>query len=435
MARIRIQVTAGGLVATAEVGKGPAATAAELQQALATAQVREGLDAAAVDRLAASLADPEYSGRVVVANGTPSRPGSDCHVDGLPSREPLVGTTRPDGSIDWREREFLHPVAAGQVLAQVVEATAGEPGRAVTGAAVPVRAGKSCSFRLGAGAARDGERVVAVRDGALSYDGRTIDVLPLFVHGADVDVASGNLHTKGSLVVRGDVTQDHAASADGDLHVTGAVLDGRVHAGGSVRIDQGVMGEHASVVAGHDVVVRHATSARLQAGATLTIADQATHCRMQTSTLLARTGRGAVFGGEVHAKSTIAVRIAGTANGAATRLCVADVSDLAAASVRATNVDQRTAALATRRSEGSARDGKILRQGLRAADQALAERLALQHARRELLAGATIEIDETVHPGVVLVFGETRLAITEPRRHVRFRWCQDTATILEEPKP
>jgi uncharacterized protein (DUF342 family) len=347
----------------------------------------------------------------------------------------MVGSTRPDGSIDWHEREFLHPVATGQVLAQVLDATAGEPGRSVTGQPLPAKAGKACMFRLGPGAVRDGDRIVATRDGVLLHDGRSIDVLPLFVHGADVDVACGNLHSKGSLVVRGDVTPGHAANADGDVHVTGAVLEGQVRAGGSVRIDQGVLGEAASIAAGHDLVVRHATSARLQAGATITIADQATHCRARAKALFARSGRGTVFGGEMRAKNTIEVRTAGTANGAATRLVVADVSEMAAASVRDTNVDQRTAALATRRSESSARDGKALRQGLRAADQALAERLVLQQARRELLADATIEVDGDVHPGVVLVFGEAVLAVTERRQHVRFRWCRDTDSILEERLP
>ncbi len=435
MPRIRILIGDAGLTATVEVTAGPLGARADLDRELDAAQVRHGRDEATLANLARCLADPQYVGKVVVARGTPARAGNDGHVAGLPPRSLGPGEVRANGSIDWRERHCLHPVGNGQEIGQLVAATPGEPGRNVLGQVLAPKPGRPSPRRLGPGITTEGDRLLANRGGVLLDDGRLLDVVPLFTHAGDVDGRSGNLHSKGSLEVRGDVAPNARAIADGDVHVTGSVLGGTVTAGGNVHVDQGVLGRDASITAGSDLTLRHATSATLQSGGRIVVGDQATHCRIFAQALSARTGRGAVFGGETRVRGSIAVRCAGTDIGAATRFVVADLVDREAAVVRATNLDQKVVARSARCLDGNRPTTKSLRSGLRAADTALDERLRLQQARRELLAEATVEIDDIVHPGVDLVFGERVLAVTAARRHVRFRWCAATDSICEEPLP
>lgn len=433
MARIRITVVEQGMQAVAHATAGPATTDAELRAALAAAKVVHGIDAAAVAAFAARLADATFAGQAVLARGEPPRDGTDGRVDGLAAPHAIAGDARADGSVDYHDRHLLVPIHDGAELGRIVPPTAGAPGRDVTGVVRPARPGKAHAERVGAGARVVGDRVVATRSGVLLRDARLIDVVPLYTHGGDVDYASGSLHTDGSLEVRGDVHEGFTAVASGDLHVTGAVLGGTVRAGNDLRIDQGLLGAAASAIAGGELRCRHATAALLQAGATVALGDQAAHCRIRGEALEAKDGHGTVFGGEVRVRSGIRLRVAGTPAGAPTHLIVGDVSDEASAAIRSGNTDAKVALRVQQRAaSGSPPGAKALRTGLRAADAALEDNLRLRVRQRELLATAVVEVDDTVHVGVRVSFGQTAWVCDRTRHHLRLRWSPVDETIVEE---
>jgi uncharacterized protein len=243
--------------------------------------------------------------------------------------------------------------------------------------------------RLGAGTRVDGERVLAARAGVLVRDERQLDVMTLHTHGADVDYASGSLHTEGSLVVRGDVTAGFVADARGDVHVTGSVLEGTVRAGGSARIDQGVLGAKASVHVHGTLHCRHATAASLHADGALELLDQAAHCRLRARTVRATTGRGALIGGTVHATTRVQARVAGTAGGANTTFVLGE--------------------------DPTAAPG--------------------QAPSRESLAAATVEVSDTLHVGVRVTFGDQTWVAETTQHRVRVRWSAETGAIVVESLP
>lgn len=436
MGRVRVAITEGGLLATATAVAGNPMAPRELQELVQAAGVRHGIDGEAVAAFERSLLDPTFTGTVVVARGAAATPGVDGQVEGATTSTFAPGEKRADGSLDFRERHFLRPIAAAEVIARIVPPTAGTPGVDVRGAVIAARPGRPHGIRFGPGVRIVDDQVLARRSGVLALGDRKLDVVSVFTHKANVDYASGSLHTEGSLVVQGDLTPNFTVTAGGDVHVTGSVFDASVLAEGNIRIDQGAQGRAASLRAGGDVGCRHATSATLVAEGTIEIGDQATHCMLRATRLAARTGRGTVFGGEARMRSGIIVRTAGTAQGSPTTLAVGDVTDLAAMGIRERNLDHKVASRAQRCvAAGERGSTKALRQGLRSADVALANRLELARRQRELLTTATIEIIDTLHPGVDLVFGERRFAITTTRHRARFRWCEDTSTVQEERIP
>src|SRR5439155_15672399 len=139
------------------------------------------------------------------------------------------------------ERGLLHPAVTGATVARVVPPQPGTPGRDVFGAAIPAAAGRPAPLRLGPGV-RPGERgeVIATRDGVIAFQAGSVDVVPLWQHKGDVDLASGNLHAHGSLLVTGDVHEGFLVETDGDVVVQGAVLDACIKAGGNAVIAQSV---------------------------------------------------------------------------------------------------------------------------------------------------------------------------------------------------
>ena len=421
------------MLAMATLVAGPSSPPVDLDGALTTAKVVHGLDQPAIATLAQKAADPSFAGKAVVARGTPSQPGKDGSLDDSPPFGQLPGQLRADGSIDYRERHFLVPVADGMALGRLLPPTAGEPGRDVHGQPLAAKAGKALTLRIGPGVRLTDGRLFASRSGVLLRDGRQIDVVPLYSHSGDVDYASGSLHSEGAIEVGGDVREGFAVAAHGDVHLHGALLDGTVTAGGSVRIEQGVLGAAARVKAGGDVWCRHATGATLAGDGGVVFADQAAHCRIHAATVAARTGRGTILGGEVRAKRSIVVLVAGTPAGAATRFAVGDLLDVAASSVAATNLDHKVTERARQRLTLQGPDrGKALRGSLRIADTRLQDELQLRLRQRELLASAFVEVHDTLHPGVRVAFGERIWTTDRPRHRLRLSWSDATETVLEE---
>jgi uncharacterized protein (DUF342 family) len=389
VARIRFRIENGGLAAIAQACAGPTLGEHELQRALADARIVHGIDAAALRAFVQRLADPAFAGNAVLARGDAPVHGTDGRVDGCADAGVVAGQLHDDGRIDFRERRFLVPIAEGTLLGTLVAPGPGKAGRDVLGQPVAAKPGKPHRMRLGVGTRVDGDRIVAARAGVLVRDERQLDVVALHTHGANVDYASGSLHTEGSLIVRGDVMAGFVAEARGDVHVTGSVLDGTVRTGGSARIDQGVLGPNANVRTLGSLACRHATAASLHADGALELFDQSAHCRLRGRTVRVTGGRGALVGGSVHAATRIQVRVAGTPGGAPTELVL-----------------------------GEDPAGETSRE-----------------LRRELLAQATVDVSDVLHVGVRVTFGEQSWVAEKTWQHVRLRWSSEHGAILVEPLP
>jgi uncharacterized protein (DUF342 family) len=434
--RFQVKVHAGGAAAEVVVAPGRPETADLLRAALQRAGVVHGVDEAAIAAVVAAAGDGGYAGRRIVATASPPEPGVDAclvlsHPLGL-----TPGLLHPDQRLDYHERHGLHPVTAGTEVARIVTATAGRPGRNVLGGELPAKPGRPFLVRLGAGVGRQGDTLVATRNGVVAQAADAIDVVDLHQHRGDVGYATGNLHTDGSLHITGDVGPGFEATARHDVTIDGAVCDGTVHAGGRVRIGLGAMGPATMVRAGGDAHCHHATSASFVVGGALTFADGASHTLSQATTIDATDGRGRLFGGDHRARTTIRVRHAGTVAGALTMLRVGDLGEASIAFVRShhaavAQVERRQ----QRERQRGDRSGKRNREALRVAMPADSERLRLRQLQRELLQLANVVVDGTLHVGVRLCFGDHTTVPDHDRHHVRFRWHPTEHRVVEEPLP
>jgi len=435
VSRIRVTISTDGLTAEASAEAGDACTREQVQMAITGAGVAAGVDADAVARFVEAVAGSTAVAPAVIARGRTAEPGVDGRMMYRFAFAPIVGRPAPGGRIDFHERELLHPVVEGEIVGTVVDPTTGVAGFDVRGRTLLAKPGKPHGTRLGAGVQLDGHHVLATRNGVVVQNARTLDVVDLWQHSGDVDLKSGNLHTRGSLAVQGDVRDGFGVDAGGDIVVGGAVQHATVVAGASVRIGAGAL-EGSHVRAGGGITARHATSSRLDAGLDVQLADEATHSFLRGETIGIVSGRGTAFGGELRARTAIALLAAGTANGAPTLLAVADVVDEQAELVRSTNQDSK----ANRNFGRPARDGdgpsgKSARTALKSDDRARNERLRIVQRQRALLREATITVTGTVHAGVRIRFGDATLVVDTPRTHVRFRWDATDNRIVEESLP
>jgi uncharacterized protein (DUF342 family) len=433
MSRVLVRVAADGSSAAIEADAGPPAGADAAASALAAAGVCAGIDPDALARCGELLARGARIAAVIVARGTPPTAGADGRLELTFARGPLPGTAHADGHVDYRERHLLHPVRAGDPIADVLPPAPGRPGGTVTGTAIPPAPGKPCEVRHGPGVRRDGDRLLAARDGAVTQTGGTLDVVAWVEHRGDVDYRSGNLHSGGSLTVRGDVHEGFEVHAHADVHVEGAVLGGSVQAGGSIEVRQGVLGVRAELRAGGHLHCRHATAARLHAGGCLEVHDQAANCQLRAGDVHLARGRGVLLGGRALAETAIEVRHAGNAEGAATVLGIVLPGEQTAELARRTATATRLGRDVVRARGGAGRDdGKALRRAAQGDAAALAERLRVRRLLHERLAQATIRVTGTAHAGVVVQFGTLRLPLDVDHHAVTFRFDPRDERIVTE---
>jgi uncharacterized protein (DUF342 family) len=276
--------------------------------------------------------------------------------------------------------------------------------------------------------------VTALRDGVVSLTSQGIDVLPLFVHEGDVTLRTGNLHTHGSLQVKGDVGAGFSIEADGDVDVQGCIFGSNLQVGGNARIGLGAQQESRIEACG-DIRCRHATSSTLLCKGALVALDELVRCEATAAEIRVTDGRGCVLGGTLRARDAILVLQAGSESGVATLLSAADVASESASLLRASAQLERTERLAQKaspRADGPMRGGKLGREQTAAQDAALREKVALAQRQRELLTTARIEVRGVAHPGVRIRLGTAEHVLDSAVRAVRFRWDGTNNAIVQK---
>ncbi|MGK0201002.1 MAG: hypothetical protein ACI89X_003855 [Planctomycetota bacterium] len=422
MERFDVVIAKDGMQAEVALRPGPELSTTELTEALAAAGVVHGINTDAITRLCAATTET----RATVAHGTVASVGQDEELVSEEWHTKLPGRPFPDGGIDYRDRHFLHAINQSDVLGTINARTVGDDGRDVRGRKLPGVAGQPLRQHIGDGAQRRGNSIIARRAGVAVVNEELIDVAPLYTHSGNVDYASGNLRTAGSLLIEGDVDVGFQAEADGDIAVMGTV-QGQLHAKGSLMIERGIMGKQV-VRAGADLTCQHATNATLRAGSNLVVADQAAQCSLHAQNVLVIDGRATVRGGQICARDRILVGSAGAVAGTPTLLAVGQLLDERAELARR-NAKTYRESRRTKRSPDRGQASKSQRSAVKAHDDALAEKLRLKRRQRELLREATIQITNTCFCGVTIEFGQFHLQVDRDLRDVTFRFDLETDTI------
>jgi uncharacterized protein len=429
---ISVELDVDRLSALVSIGAGPVASEAELRRALEDAGVVAGIDEAAVAQVALDLLDPAFEvRRALVARARPPRAGEaerfePFFLDGL-----QPGHVREDGTLDFHDRELLKPVGAGDPIGRVWPARPGVDGQRVDGSPIGAELVPEATLAIGPGAQRGDDGVVrATRSGVVSYKpAQAIDVIEHHVHDANVDLHSGHLHTLGSLVVKGDVSNTFGVYASGDVEIRGSVDNGNVYGGGNVWIHHGVRGAAGTVCAEGNLVAQHAESASLYAGGVLQVGE-ALHARLSAGRVEVT---GKLRGGVTSAELSAVVGEAGSSQARSTEIAVAQPLELPIDAARR-QLERaklvRGQRLVAPRGGGAPR-GKGGKAGrLEAGLQDAETRRLMQRARRryELSAVAFVDV-RLAYAGVTIRIGEQQLLLDQETRASRFTLDAETRQI------
>lgn len=190
------------------------------------------------------------------------------------------------GRVDHLNRDYVHNVVAGEVLAEWVEVSEEEEG------AYDSRfLSEDKSFPVGPGCLVDPlnpDRLLAAVNGYVYYDAdQRIAVKTLLNIRRDVDYATGNISFIGDVVVHGAVRSGFSVKARNIL-VKGPVEGARLEATGSMQIESGVKGDRrAEIRAGGSIKVGFCENALFSAGKNILVEGSAMHCRLYVGHALA----------------------------------------------------------------------------------------------------------------------------------------------------
>ncbi|MBQ38095.1 MAG: hypothetical protein CME04_17060 [Gemmatimonadaceae bacterium] len=288
--------------------------------ALDAAGVTHGIDGEAIDSMCADWPAATEARAVLLASGIDPKDGEDTHVDFDFDPSKRAGAVRPDGSIDYRERNANIGVAAGQLIGKIVPATQGKPGSDVVGTESPAKDGEDKQIGAGENVTAKSEDGTTVFysdiDGAISVTGDTIEVQPVYTISGDVDYETGNIDLPMNVEIGGSVKSEFKVKSGGSVTIGGVLEPGcEVTAAGDVVIANGVFGDTTRVTSSGNVETKMVQNSTVTAHGDLTVGSYIYNAIVRAGgTVTVEEGggdrAGSIFGGEVMAgKQVVAKRI------------------------------------------------------------------------------------------------------------------------------
>ncbi|MBT3346718.1 MAG: DUF342 domain-containing protein [Gemmatimonadetes bacterium] len=319
-------------------------TAQDLAGTLGAAGVTDGIDTSMLESLSERLS--------VLGPGEPLVQVAAGHeviapVDATPvfnfDHHARSGSVRPDGSIDFRDRNVFPPVHAEELLVTSGVPELGTEGRTVRGEILPVDAPRDVELVPGENVrhqAQDGlSQIHAEIDGGAAVqieeedaDGGglvryTVHVYPITQVDGDVGYETGHIDVPGSVLISGTIKAGFHVKASGDVAVSGSVDDGAIiQAGGNVTVQLGIVGDETKVEATGSIAAKFVQEATLRAGEDITVgsyihnADVA--ARGSVNVEGAGGAGGGIIGGTVWGAKGLTTRNLGSAGSTGTHVRV-----------------------------------------------------------------------------------------------------------------
>ncbi|GIP52262.1 DUF342 domain-containing protein [Paenibacillus vini] len=221
-----------------------------------------------------------------------------------------------DGKVDYKEVSRLNNVRKGQLIAELVPPLPGRPGTAVTGEAIPNKAGKDARFKVGKNVVLNPEQTAmyAAIDGLVTQtDKGKLNVFPVYEVNGDVDYSTGNIDFVGTVVIRGNVLTGFKVSAAGDIRVVGGVEGAELYAEGSIEITGGIIGYNKGLVkAGQNIKSSFIQDGNVLAGENVVVTQSIMHSNIRAGKDVICSGtKGLIVGGSIQAGEKVTARIIG----------------------------------------------------------------------------------------------------------------------------
>ena len=355
-AKISIAISNDDMVATAEVTAalgGENINAKAIINAAQAVGIKKGFIKENIILLT-NKAATEPAGSSVkyeIARGTPAINGKDAKIKPLVESADdriLKPQKRQDGSdsVDMKNLGDIICVKENQAIAQKIPLTQGTAGFTVMGHIIEPTPGNDIDIQAGAGTIINPNNeniLLSTRVGLpkLIENGMEVDNVYQI---KNVDVGTGHINFKGSVIISGDVCEGMEVIASGDITIGGFVESATLESGGDITIGGGIIGKKQEVTEGNADTI--AMSAHLKAKGNihakycqyatiecenLTIVNQIMHCliRVKQDVWVGSplSANGTIIAGKIKAGAMVQAGVIGASSGVTTAISFTDTTD------------------------------------------------------------------------------------------------------------
>jgi len=289
----------------------------------------QGVDLNAVEQVLSEVVSKNMPIHdVVVAEGIAPERGEDARIEFKFQQEKIAGIIdERSGRINYKERESIQSVKAGDILAVKTPLKHGKGGVDVFGDIITAEPGteKVLTPASNVGASDDGLSFTSEIEGMviLTRDNKIFVAKQYEVPG-DVDYSTGNLSMEGSLDIKGWIRSGFDVRASGEIRIGGGIENATVKAGGDIYIHGGIIGSgEGRVHAGGNLTARFIENARVHADGNIFVRDDILRSTVSANgSIIVTEGKGRIRGGSVEAVKGIEVNEIGSDAGVRTRVSV-----------------------------------------------------------------------------------------------------------------
>lgn len=260
---------------------------------------------------------------ILVAEGIRPINGHDSQIvyRELGDKKPTI---RQDGSVDYYDMNFIHPIKSGEWVGEKRPYTPGLPGVDVLGQQIPCSHGKDVRLaydRLSIQKLEeDGKTVLRAKyEGALRVVDDKVSIVKHLVIDGDVGYETGNIDFDGSVSIYGTVNDNFSVVATYDISINDVMGVGAaekiVSKKGSIYIRGGVSGKHRTHVrAAHEIFVKYANSTILESADSINIGFYSLDSNLTSRRIILSFPKSRIIGGVVNAEMQVIAGSIGSPN-------------------------------------------------------------------------------------------------------------------------
>ena len=218
-----------------------------------------------------------------------------------------TGKKSEDGSIDFKERSFIHNIDAGVQIAHFIPEKPAVDGLNIYDEVLEARYDEDPCYKIGNNlkVEADGINIKSAIKGILVNNNNTISVSNV-IEIEKVDLSTGNIEVDGSVIIKENVTQGFSIKTEGDIKVNGNIEDAKINCGGNLIVSGGIIGGPDS-----DMHINGKVYASFIRNANLisngdVIANQIVNSDISCNNrVIALEGKGVIIGGNIKALNGI----------------------------------------------------------------------------------------------------------------------------------
>lgn len=304
-------------------------TKSDLYALMSSYDITEGFVAA---MLPTNLANLPLNVKIPIMRGTKPCDGIDGYYE---YKYPIENMDKPvvldDGRVDYSAAKQYIMVSRGDVVAIYHGASAGKPGKSVTGVSIPGRIGNQLEKLVCDDIILSSDQVtyLSKKAGYICFQGNVIKITDYLTFDKDITMYDGKISYDGSIIINGSVLDNSQINATGDIYVSGYVEPSILVAGGNLVVSGGLNGDdRGTYISKGNMTVGFVENATVEVGGDFE-AGYVLNSNVTCDGVLTTNGRKSLLcGGVIEAKKGIVAGTIGSKAGAKTELiCGAEYDD------------------------------------------------------------------------------------------------------------